>query len=118
MYLIEKEFSEKEAKEIGKLIDIDFSEYDLEQFRMGLSVELEHSMGEDDVIRGDNSNLAKIVRAHLKELPDYYSRLKKMEHGVEEDIANSVGSGGVATYDPLMSSPKRRKKRFKNFTKL
>jgi hypothetical protein len=83
-----KQFSSEEAKTIGIEIGIDWDKYDLEQFRLGLSVELEHGSHdpETDVI-GDDVNLAgKIAWAHLKELPDYYTRLIKMESEAEEEL--------------------------------
>jgi hypothetical protein len=76
-----KTFTADEAKTIGESIGIDWNEVSLDEFRVGLSVELEHGSHdpETDVI-GDNEELAgKIAWAHLKELPDYYTRLEKME---------------------------------------
>jgi hypothetical protein len=49
--------------------------YSLAQFKAGYKVELEHS----DVTKGDPLKTAKIVMAHLKEVPDYYTKLKKVE---------------------------------------
>ncbi|MCA9356720.1 hypothetical protein KC872_00775 [Candidatus Kaiserbacteria bacterium] len=55
--------------------------YILEEFRVGLAVELEHGTGdpETNVTNGDEVMIAKIAWAHLKEIPDYYTRLLKME---------------------------------------
>lgn len=74
-------FSQEEAISIGKQIDIDFSKVDLEQFRTGLSVELEHGTHDPqtNITNDDLLMTGKIVWAHLKELPDYYTRLTKME---------------------------------------
>ena len=47
------------------------------QLLKGLTVELEHI----DVTNGDLLLTAKIALAHLRELPDYYDRLEKMEKG-------------------------------------
>lgn len=76
-----KEFTIKEAEEIGRQIGIDFSEYDIEQFRMGLGVEMEHGAQdpETDVTHSDAIMTGKIAWAHLKEIKDYYTRLQKME---------------------------------------
>lgn len=78
---MKKEFTLDEAREIGAKIGIDFTKFDIEQFRMGLAVELEH--GSDDpetnVTDGDVYLTGKIAWAHLKEIPDYYTRLQKME---------------------------------------
>ncbi|MEK7103838.1 MAG: DUF5661 family protein [Patescibacteria group bacterium] len=55
-----KKFTQEEAKVIGDKIGVDFSQYDLEQFRMGLGVELEHGShdieinvtNDDEIITG------------------------------------------------------------------
>lgn len=76
------EFSPEEAKTIGSSIGIDWSLIDLEQFRMGLAVELEHGSRdpETNVINDDYTMAGKIAWAHLKEIPDYYTKLKIMEN--------------------------------------
>ena len=68
-------FTAEEAKRIGKELGIDFKRYDVEQFRQGLDVELEHC----NVTNCDPLLTGKIAQAHLNELPDYYTRLAKME---------------------------------------
>ena len=55
-----------------------------EELMMGIEVEKEHGPtgpknGVFDVTKGDMLTTAKIAAAHLAELPDYYTRLKKME---------------------------------------
>ena len=76
-----REFTSEEARRIGDQIGIDWSSYDLEQFRMGLAVELEHGARdpEADVTDDDQLLTGKIAWAHLKEIPDYYTRLLAME---------------------------------------
>ena len=59
----------------GNSIGVDWTKYSLDQFVKGMNVELEHA----DVTLGSPMLTAKIVLAHLKELPDYYDRLAKME---------------------------------------
>ena len=78
---MKKEFTTNEAQTIGEQIGIDFTKFDLEQFRMGLAVEMEHgdSDPETNVTNGDPLTTGKIAWAHLKEIPDYYTRLNKME---------------------------------------
>jgi hypothetical protein len=78
---MKKEFSAEEARTIGEKIGIDFTKFDLEQFRMGLAVELEHGANdpETNVTNGDVYLTGKIAWAHLKEIGDYYTRLQKME---------------------------------------
>lgn len=81
-----KTFTTEEAKEIGTAIGIDWNKLDVEEFRVGLSVELEHGSHdpETDVIGDDEHKAGKIAWAHLKEIPDYYTRLIKMEKEGEE----------------------------------
>ena len=76
-------FTEDEARRIGEQIGIDWEKapFDVEQFRMGMDVELEHGLhdlatnvtGDDPVVTG------KIALAHLNEFSDYYTRLARME---------------------------------------
>lgn len=74
-----------EARAIGASIGIDFSRYDVEEFRMGIEVEFEHGSHDPqtDVIGDDPLLAGKIAWAHLKEIPDYYTRLLKMESEAE-----------------------------------
>lgn len=78
-----KEFSIEEAEQIAGDLGIDLVSggVDLEQFRMGLGVELEHGRRdpETDVTHDDPLITGKIALAHLREIPDYYTRLSKME---------------------------------------
>jgi len=78
---MKKQFTSDEAKVIGEKVGIDFLQFDLEEFRMGLAVELEHGSNdpETNVTNDDELQTAKITWAHLKEIPDYYTRLLKME---------------------------------------
>lgn len=79
-------FSSERAKEIGESIGINWTEFNVEQFRMGLVVELEHGKISPKTNVSDNDPLvtAKIALAHLEEFPDYYTRLEKMENKAEE----------------------------------
>lgn len=74
-------FSEEEARRIGSQLGIDWSKIDFEQFKMGLKVELEHGKvdSKTNVTNDDPILTGKIAWAHLNELPDYYTRLKKIE---------------------------------------
>ena len=76
-----KNFTIDEAREIGAKLGIDWNKFDIEQFRMGLDVELEHGAHdpETNVTHNDPILTGKIAWAHLKEIPDYYTRLDKME---------------------------------------
>jgi len=76
-----KEFTKIQAEEIGNRIGIDWNKYNLEQFRMGLGVELEHGLHDQETNVTDDDEIitGKIALAHLKEIPDYYTRLAQME---------------------------------------
>jgi len=76
-----KQFSSEEAKRIGDSLSIDWTQVDPEQFRTGLLVELEHGAidPQTNVTNDDMSLTGKIALAHLKEFPDYYTRLAKLE---------------------------------------
>ena len=71
----------EEAQRVGTSLGIDWKKVDLEQFRRGLEVELEHGARdpETNVTNDDLSLTGKIAWAHLKEFPDYYARLDKLE---------------------------------------
>lgn len=76
-----KSFTAKEAKKIGEQLGIDWSKFDVEQFRMGMDVELEHGKRDPNtnVTNDDPLMTGKIALAHLNEFADYYTRLAKME---------------------------------------
>jgi hypothetical protein len=76
-----KQFTASEARDIGEKLGIDWQVVDLEQLRMGLGVEMEHSDSNPttDVTHGDPITTGKIAWAHLNEFPDYYTRLADME---------------------------------------
>jgi hypothetical protein len=83
-----KHFTEEEAKKIGEQLGIGWSKFDVEQFRMGMDVELEHgTAGETTNVTNDNSLMTgKIALAHLNEFPDYYTRLRAMENEAEKAL--------------------------------
>ncbi len=76
-----KEFTTEEAKQLGEELGVQWDKFDVEQFRMGLDVELEHGTAHRVTnVTNDNSEMtAKIALAHLNEIRDYYTRLEKME---------------------------------------
>ncbi len=84
-----RRFSAEEARRIGESLGIDWSRFDVEQFRMGMNVELEHGQRDPatDVTHDDPLTTGKIALAHLNEYPDYYTRLAKMEAEAERDHA-------------------------------
>lgn len=78
-----RQFTSEEAASIAAQLGIDFDAlgFDLEQYRMGLDVELEHGLRdpETNVTGDDPLTTGRIALAHLKEFPDYYSRLATLE---------------------------------------
>lgn len=80
-----KHFSAEDARKIGESLGIDWSKFNIEQFRLGLDVELEHGAHDPhtDVTHDDPILTGKIALAHLNEFPDYYTRLEEMEEEAE-----------------------------------
>ena len=80
-----KHFTAEEAKLIGESLGIDWTKFDVEQYRMGLDVELEHGLVDPhtNVTNDDPIITGKIALAHLNEFPDYYTRHEKMEEEAE-----------------------------------
>ena len=82
-------FSVEEARRVGEEIGIDWSHapFDVEQFRMGMDVELEHGLHDfaTNVTDSDPVITGKIALAHLNEFPDYYTRLARMEAEAEAE---------------------------------
>ena len=78
-----RSFTAEEARRVGEEIGIDWdtAPFDVEQFRIGMDVELEHGLHDPatNVTDDDPSVTGKIALAHLNEFPDYYTRLEKME---------------------------------------
>jgi hypothetical protein len=84
-----RHFTEDEAREVGARIGIDWDNapFDVEQFRSGMDVELEHGTHDlaTNVTDDDPTITGKIALAHLNEFPDYYTRLEKMEQEAERE---------------------------------
>ena len=80
-----KHFTSEEVKKIGESLGIDWSEFNVEEYRMGLDVEMEHGTvdAHTNVTNDDPIMTGKIALAHLNEFPDYYTRLDKMEREAE-----------------------------------
>ncbi len=83
---IKKSFTSDEAKKIGEELGIDWSKFDVEQFQMGMDVELEHGLRDPhtNVTNDDPLMTGKITLAHLNEFADYYTRLDKLEKEAED----------------------------------
>jgi hypothetical protein len=88
-------FTAENARDVGAQIGIDWatSPFDVEQFRMGMNVELEHGLHDlmTNVTDSDPLVTGKIALAHLKEFSDYYTRLDRMEEEAKRDWAAKRG---------------------------
>ena len=84
-----KRFGAEEARQIGEQIGIDWAlaPFDVEQFRAGMDVELEHGLHDPatNVTGDDPIATGKIALAHLNEFSDYYTRLERMEEEAKRD---------------------------------
>lgn len=80
----------KEAGIIMKVVNVKKMPIALEDFRMGLEVELEHGTMFDDANVTNNHPIltGMIVLAHMKETLDYYQRLDVAE--IEGDLLKAV----------------------------
>ena len=87
-------FTTEDARSIGEAVGIDWetSPFDVEQYRMGLEVELEHGRRDPATNVTDDDELVtgKIALAHLKEFPDYYTRLDRMEEEAKAFFASQA----------------------------
>jgi len=83
-------FAPADAQKVADAMGIDFdaAAFDLEQFTMGMNVELEHGTRdpETDVTGDEAVTTGKIALAHLREFPDYYTRLDKLEEDAKRDF--------------------------------
>lgn len=81
-----KLISVEEAKQIGEQLGITWNKFDVDQYKIGMEVELEHGTANPltNVTNDDLLITGKIALAHLNELPDYYTRLLKMEKEAED----------------------------------
>lgn len=79
-------FTNKQAKQIGEKLGIKWDKFDVDQFKRGMNVELEHGKVDSNTnVSNDNPLITgKIALAHLNEFPDYYDRLEEMEKEAEE----------------------------------
>jgi hypothetical protein len=82
-------FSEAEARAVGEEIGIDWrsSPFGVDEFRVGMDVELEHGRRDSSTNVTDDNPIAtaKIALAHLNEFPDYYTRLVQMEETAKRE---------------------------------
>ncbi len=89
-----KKLNEKDAKEIGDDLGINWDEVKLEEFTKGVNIEFEHGTKypETNITNNDKKMTGKIAWAHLKEFPDYFTRLEKMEKKAAEYWKNKKKS--------------------------
>lgn len=76
-----KTFTQSDAQRLGDELGVDWGVVDIDELTKGLNVELEHGTryADTNVTDDDELTTAKIALAHLKELPDYYTKLGEME---------------------------------------
>ncbi|MBL8008346.1 MAG: hypothetical protein JNJ56_12515 [Ignavibacteria bacterium] len=86
-----KKFNTEDAKSIGEELGINWKEINIDEFTKGVNVELEHGSRypETNVTNNDRNLTGKIAWAHLKEFPDYYTRLEKMEKEADDYWKNN-----------------------------
>jgi hypothetical protein len=87
----EKHFTEKQAKEIGEQLGVKWDKFSVEEFRKGMDIELEHGTVDSNTNITNDNPLAtgKITLAHLNGLPDYNTRLIKMEKEGKAELKNN-----------------------------
>lgn len=97
-----------QASQIGTNLGVDWTRIEIEEFRRGMEVELEHGARDPQTNVTDNDPVltGKIAWAHLKEFPDYYTRLDRMEaeakaywssRGATVHSSTQVNCGGRST---------------------
>ncbi|MDH3649791.1 MAG: hypothetical protein OEQ53_08910 [Saprospiraceae bacterium] len=78
---MKEQFKKEEAKSIGDELGINWKQVDIDEFTVGLNIEMEHGKRypETNITDDDHLLTGKIAWAHLKEFRDYYTRLERME---------------------------------------
>ncbi|MFH1822441.1 MAG: DUF5661 family protein [Patescibacteria group bacterium] len=81
-----KHFTNEEVEAIGSQLGLKWDKFNIDQFRRGMDVELEHGLVDSitNVSHDDALVTGKIALAHLNEFPDYYDRLEKLEKEAED----------------------------------
>lgn len=84
--MVKEQFTAEEAKAVGEQLGIKWDKFDVDQFRRGMDVELEHGTRDPSTNVTDDDPIitGKIALAHLNEFSDYYDRLEEMEEEAEE----------------------------------
>jgi hypothetical protein len=88
-----KQIVYEEAKRVGDVLGVDWNMFPVEQFRLGLCVEQEHGTADarTDITNDDPLLIGRIVWAHLKRIPDYYTRLLKLEKDADKYWSQEMG---------------------------
>ncbi len=68
-----------EAIQVGNKLGVNWRQVSQVEFWQGVNIELEH----ESIVKGDLELAGIIALDHLKEMPDYYTRLIRMEEGNE-----------------------------------
>lgn len=99
--LTEPDVAAEEAQIILKIVKPGDMDIPLEDFRVGLEVELEHGTRFPDANVTNNHPIitGKIVLAHLYESMDYYKRLEVAE--IEGDILKALRAKNLAKVEAL-----------------
>src|SRR5262245_26450730 len=86
----------EEATRVGDAIGVDWGRFARGQYRAGMDVELEHAAHDPqtDVTHDDPILTGKIALAHMKEFPDYYVRLERMEAEAEAEREHAARGPG------------------------
>ena len=97
----DSEVVDDEARIILSEVNTEGMDIDLESFRRGLEVELEHGVRFKDANVTNNHPIltGKIVLAHLKESLDYYERLEVAE--LEGDLFKAALANNAAKLEAL-----------------
>jgi hypothetical protein len=82
-----RKFTQQDVTRIGAALGINWDEIRFDEFWAGLAVELEHGARdpETNITNDDEIQTGKIALAHLREFPDYYTRLARLEDEAEAD---------------------------------
>jgi len=99
--LMENKVPSEEANAILAEIDTGEMEISLDNFRLGLEVELEHGVRfpEANVTNNHPILTGQIVLAHFKESLDYYQRLEVAE--IEGDLLKAVVNNNASKVEAL-----------------
>jgi len=87
--------TKKIAKKVGDKIKVNWAKISLDSFLVGMNIETEHSDLLPSKHNRDNYDLedyiffGKIAHSHLKESPEYYKKLIKMEKTMKE-VVNKI----------------------------